>query len=237
MSSALTSAAQRVNPKMLLLAHRGYHAEHPENTLDAFAAALERGADGIETDVRLSCDGHAVLIHDRVMPARSHGLRRSVAELTHHEVEQALGHHVPLLAEALDCFPEAYWNIEIKTPDALAETVRVVKPLTDRIRMLITSFRHDVIARCAESLPLDCGLLLANRPLDLAATMRAFAGTARVRRLVWDFNVLDEVVLWEASAAGWSSLVYGAVTAAEHAQCARLDLAGLITDYPDLVVR
>ncbi|MBI3937750.1 MAG: glycerophosphodiester phosphodiesterase, partial [Betaproteobacteria bacterium] len=42
---------------MLILAHRGYHATVPENTLEAFAAAVELGVDGIETDVRTSRDG------------------------------------------------------------------------------------------------------------------------------------------------------------------------------------
>src|SRR5262249_50053955 len=149
-------------------------------------------------------------IHDRIVPSRSVESRKPVAELTRQEIERELDHHVPLLAEALDCFPDTYWNIEIKSPDALAETVRVLKAQRDRIRMLVTSFRHDVIARCAELLEVDCGLLLASRPLDLAPVL-ASCPNPRVRRLVWDYNVLDETMVWEANAAGWDSLVYGAV--------------------------
>jgi len=218
---------------MLLLAHRGLHAQHPENTLDAFAAALDCGADGVETDVRLTRDGHAVLVHDRVAPAGMAAAPRVVAELTRAELEQALGHPVPLLAEALAAYPDAYWNVEIKTPDALAETVRIVKQFCDRVRLLLSSFRHDVVARCAELLDVDCGLLLAHRPLEVGALVSGFAHLPRVRTLVWDYNVLDEVMVWEANAAGWASFAYGAVTAAEHAYCARLELAGLITDFPD----
>src|SRR5262249_3557646 len=50
---------------MLILGHRGYHATVPENTLEAFAQALALGADGIETDIRLSADELPILFHDR----------------------------------------------------------------------------------------------------------------------------------------------------------------------------
>ena len=45
-------------------AHRGARAHAPENTLEAFALALEMGAGGLESDVWLSADGVAVLDHD-----------------------------------------------------------------------------------------------------------------------------------------------------------------------------
>ena len=46
-------------------AHRGLHygAGFPENSLIAFAAALEKGA-GIECDLRLTADGHIIVFHD-----------------------------------------------------------------------------------------------------------------------------------------------------------------------------
>src|SRR5687767_12638223 len=46
-------------------AHRGLHygAQFPENSLIAFAAALERGA-GIECDLRLTADDQIVVFHD-----------------------------------------------------------------------------------------------------------------------------------------------------------------------------
>nr|XP_036589265.1 glycerophosphoryl diester phosphodiesterase [Colletotrichum truncatum]KAF6801270.1 glycerophosphoryl diester phosphodiesterase [Colletotrichum truncatum] len=46
------------------IAHRGYKALYPENTLLAFRAALEVGAHALETDLHLSKDGVVVLSHD-----------------------------------------------------------------------------------------------------------------------------------------------------------------------------
>jgi glycerophosphoryl diester phosphodiesterase len=53
-----------MNRKPLIIGHRGASAVAPENTLCAFNAAIEVGADGIEFDVQLSRDGVPVVIHD-----------------------------------------------------------------------------------------------------------------------------------------------------------------------------
>src|SRR5689334_18232637 len=44
--------------------HRGDSAHAPENTMRAFDQAREKGADGIELDVRLDRDGNVVVFHD-----------------------------------------------------------------------------------------------------------------------------------------------------------------------------
>ena len=45
------------------IAHRGFKAEYPENTMGAFRGAAEVGSDAIETDIHLSKDGVVVLSH------------------------------------------------------------------------------------------------------------------------------------------------------------------------------
>ena len=216
---------------MLLFAHRGYHAEVPENTMSAFEAAVKLGVDGIETDVRLSGDGLPVIGHDRVTPRK-----RPIADLTRHEIEHAVGHPVPVLAEILDAFPDILWNIEIKNPEAWPVAARVLAQYQGKRRLLVTSFRHDVVMQCAGELEVDCGLLLAHRPLDVTAIIADCAGRPRIKGIVWDYNIVDDGVLRAVSAAGWDNYVYGAVTPAEHRRCVNLNLAGLITDYPPLVL-
>ena len=51
--------------KMMVAAHRGDSDHFPENTMAAFHAALTAGVDMIETDVRMTCDGVLVLMHDK----------------------------------------------------------------------------------------------------------------------------------------------------------------------------
>jgi glycerophosphoryl diester phosphodiesterase len=50
--------------KVVVISHRGEHLRHPENTLAAFQAAIDAGADFFEMDVRTTSDGKFVLLHD-----------------------------------------------------------------------------------------------------------------------------------------------------------------------------
>ena len=48
----------------LLIGHRGTRGRLPENSLEAFQAALEAGLDGVEFDVQRSRDGHLLIYHN-----------------------------------------------------------------------------------------------------------------------------------------------------------------------------
>ena len=69
----------------MIIAHRGASSVAPENTLEAFARALEDGADGIEFDVRLASDSVPMVIHDGSL-RRTAGQKGAVADLTSKEL-------------------------------------------------------------------------------------------------------------------------------------------------------
>jgi glycerophosphoryl diester phosphodiesterase len=60
----LAVASMNLHRQVTVTAHRGASAAAPENTLAAFQAAIDAGADAIEFDVRLSADGAVVVFHD-----------------------------------------------------------------------------------------------------------------------------------------------------------------------------
>jgi glycerophosphoryl diester phosphodiesterase len=68
-----------------VVAHRGASHELPEHTEEAYALAIEQGADGLECDVRLTADGHLVCHHDPTLERTSDGrgrfADRTLAEL------------------------------------------------------------------------------------------------------------------------------------------------------------
>jgi glycerophosphoryl diester phosphodiesterase len=64
----------------LVIAHRGFSARHPENTPEAFEAAIVAGADFIETDIRLSNDGTLFCNHDPHLE-RTRGSDKTIASL------------------------------------------------------------------------------------------------------------------------------------------------------------
>jgi hypothetical protein len=51
----------------VVIVHRGASAFAPENTLEAYAAAMDQGADGCEIDLRRTRDGVIVLFHDDML--------------------------------------------------------------------------------------------------------------------------------------------------------------------------
>jgi len=137
-----------------ILAHRGLALEHPENTLAAFAAALAAGADTIETDARATRDGFAVLCHDPDL-ASFDGSGARVAELPLAGLRAHLrdGSGVPRLAEALDAFPEACFNIDVKSADAVAAVAHDVRAANAERRVLVTSFSGARLRAVARLLP------------------------------------------------------------------------------------
>jgi glycerophosphoryl diester phosphodiesterase len=78
---ATLSAADRI----AVIAHRGEHRAHPENTLPAFQAAIDAGADFFELDVRTTSDGRLVLMHDRTVDRTTNG-GGAVRELTFDQI-------------------------------------------------------------------------------------------------------------------------------------------------------
>lgn len=56
-------------PENGITAHRGDSLRHPQNSLEAFAAANDIGADWIETDVHLTRDGILVISHNATTKA------------------------------------------------------------------------------------------------------------------------------------------------------------------------
>lgn len=95
---------------MELIAHRGFSAVAPENTLSAFSAACRTAAHGIEFDLHLSADGTPVVIHDARLNRTTNGWgrvrRKPLARLKRLDAgswfdRQFAGEPIPTLEEVL----------------------------------------------------------------------------------------------------------------------------------------
>ncbi len=62
-----------MNKKPLIIAHRGASGLAPENTLTAFAKAIEIGVDRIEMDLRQTIDGEVIVLHDKTIVRTTNG--------------------------------------------------------------------------------------------------------------------------------------------------------------------
>jgi glycerophosphoryl diester phosphodiesterase len=121
----------------LVIAHRGGSRESTENTIEAFQRAAKIGADGVETDLRLTRDGVVVIYHDERF-GRVEGLveaqrTRRVADMTYDEISRSTlvavgddsgGRRVPTLADLLSRVRGVLLNIELKRGPRFDELVR-----------------------------------------------------------------------------------------------------------------
>ncbi len=125
-------AERRAGP--ILMVHRGAAAAAGENTLQAYATALDWGADGLEVDVRRTRDGVLVLFHDEHLDRLTHGLG-TIAHLTAGEVlalpprmafGRAAGGTVPGFVQLLDLVRQraALLHLDLKEPGLEEEIMR-----------------------------------------------------------------------------------------------------------------
>lgn len=150
-----------------VVAHRGASREAPENTLAALRRAWELGAESAEIDVRVTADGHVVLMHD-ADTRRTGGRDRPVAEQTLAELreldvgswkdERFRGERVPTLGEALDATPPGRMLfVEIKTSaadaDTLAAAVRAAAPEKRGVVVALQAYDVEALVAVGARLP------------------------------------------------------------------------------------
>lgn len=134
------------SPRPLAFAHRGgaYHPEIEglENTLAAFRHAVALGYTYLETDVHVTSDGVLLAFHDTVLD-RVTDRTGDVATTTYAEVQQALiggSEPVPTLAQLFDAFPEARFNIDLKSDGSVEALAAFIEERGAWDRVLVGSF-------------------------------------------------------------------------------------------------
>jgi glycerophosphoryl diester phosphodiesterase len=176
-----------------VLAHRGLALDAPENTLLAFEKALDVGVTHLETDVHASADGVAMISHDPDL-TRLAGRRTRVAQHTAAELrgmDLGYGQGFCSLADALDAFPGARFNIDIKSADAIAPTVAAIRDAHAVDRVLIGSFSAARRLAVVRQLPGVATSVSARGALTAVAAMRSPGGLATVRRVLRDVHAVQ----------------------------------------------
>ncbi len=148
-------------PSRGLCAHRGAMATHPENTLVAFQAAIDQGAQMIEFDVHLTKDRQLVVIHDPTVNRTTNG-HGAVAEMSLVELRnldaggwmgpQFAGEKIPTLLETLAMMPINIWlNVHLKNDRGIGSLVaqEIVKQQRQHQAFIACTFE---VAREARSI-------------------------------------------------------------------------------------
>lgn len=144
--------------KTLIFAHRGSAGTHPENTMVAFQAAQDIGAEGIELDVQLTKDQIPVIIHDEMINRTTNG-SGWVKDFTYEEIKEFDAGSwfassfkqatIPSLEELLQwaASSDLLLNIELKTgvvryPGIEKIVIDLVKKYHLVDRVILSSFNH-----------------------------------------------------------------------------------------------
>lgn len=137
------------HPSPLPFAHRGGTANGLENTAAAFRRAAAAGYRYFETDVHTTADGVLVAFHDATLDrvTDASGRIRDLPWAAVGEARVAGKEPLPLFADLLDEFPEARWNVDLKTESALLPLLNLIRGKRAWDRVCVSSFTEARLAR------------------------------------------------------------------------------------------
>jgi glycerophosphoryl diester phosphodiesterase len=244
--------AERFRPPWII-AHRGFRAKYPENTLIAFQAALDAGVTMIELDVTHTRDGKLVVMHDKTLDRTTNG-RGPVNGYFLKELKKLdagswfnpafASQHVPELEEVLELVQgRALINIEIKQePDDIprpshaieGQVVELVNQKNAHDTVLISSFDRAVLERI-KLLENPPALALISRDPAESSTI---AFCRRLKIFSWHPNhaILSQEQVNLMHSAGIRVFPYNADTPEEVARMFDMQVDGIISNDPLFVI-
>ncbi len=232
----------------LIIAHRGFSARAPENTLAAFRLALKEQPYAIELDVHLSADGQVIVIHDTTLDRTTHtpGI---IASLPASQIQQANAaalfpahpfEPVPTLRQALDAIPPSTRVlIEIKAVEAALPAVQLLREMGRINQAVILSFAPEALALAHEAQPaLDTALLLSkniieNNPLENARQMLARARALGTSILDLKHTLATPETVREIHTLGGHVWVWTANSPQSMQAAIDAGVDAITTDHPD----
>jgi glycerophosphoryl diester phosphodiesterase len=226
-----------VNGRPLVIAHRGSSGERPENTLPAYALALEQGADMIEIDLHRTRDGAIVIAHDECLPGLPEGREIGDSALADVRAVADGDRRVPTLDEVLDGFGARIpFNLEIKVggrgayPGIEAETLAALGRRGLGATILFSSFDDGVLQRLREADPhARLGVLVSGRAPERWLERCAAVGAEAVH--FWK-GLAGAPAVEAAHRAGLAVYVYTVDEPAEMRSLLDRGCDGLFTNFP-----
>jgi glycerophosphoryl diester phosphodiesterase len=236
---------------VLAFAHRGgaYHPELEglENTLAAFRHAADLGYRYLETDVHVTRDGVLLAFHDSVLD-RVTDRKGEIAGLTLAEVREALvagREAVPTLAELFDAFPDARFNIDLKSEGAVPVLADFLAARQAWDRVLVGSFSGrrtshfraltgGRVPTCATPLEIAAFRLLPSAGLASRLTRRRFEAFQVPHRRA-RIQIVTPGFVRRAHAAGLQVHVWTIDDADEMRELLDRGVDGLFTDRTDIL--
>lgn len=227
----------------IVIGHRGVRREGVvENTLAAFEAAADEGAEAVELDVRVCATGELVVVHDPTLARITADADvRAVADLPWSElsrVDLPGGARVPLLAEVLS-FARARRlavNVEMKRdapsrPAIVRATARLLGGWDPAHGVIVSSFDPPMLAMLAALAPRVPRAVLVHRTsyhlVHAATAIPMGAAAVHLCRTLTRPELVRSLI-----GRGLLVNVWTVNDGSEARDLAALGVAGIITDAP-----
>jgi glycerophosphoryl diester phosphodiesterase len=224
-------------PRPIAIAHRGGAKEACENSPAAFQHAVDLGFPVVETDVRATIDGHALVFHDGTLD-RTTDLAGPVAALPLRRIQRgrlANGEAPMALTEALTQWPHLRLNVDVKSTDAIGPFLAAVADTRAWDRVCAASFSTARLqrlramggARLATSLGTGevARLVVGRLPRTRAVAAQVPPRQGRV-------PLVTEAFVQRAHARGLQVHVWTIDDAPQMEQLLDLGVDGIVTDRP-----
>lgn len=241
--SATLSLVRPAGVPPLAVAHRGYSAVAPENTLAAIEAAIGTGAEFLEVDTHATADGVPVVIHDGTVDRTTDGTG-AVADLTAAAIFDLdagvrfspafAGQRVPTLGQVLDHIGGSGSRLllEVKSGQNTAQVQSIVSEVLNRgmvDEVVLQSFDEQVLRDAREFAPdLARGLLRGLLDSDPVATAKSLDVIA-YNPIATALTIRRKLVI-QLNAAGIAVMPWTVNRAKQWASLADLGVDGIITD-------
>ena len=237
--------------RVVALAHRGFShgQENLENSLAAFAAAVDLGFRYVETDAHGTADGVAVALHDAALD-RTTDATGLVADLPWSLVRRARiggSEPVPRLDDVLGTWPDLRVNIDVKEDSGIGPTAEAIERTGAHDRVCVTSFdarrRRATLARLSRPVATSAGrrevagFLAGARLRSDALARRALRAVDALQVPVAEgrLPVVDAVTVAAAHRAGRAVHVWTINAPGEMGRLLDLGVDGIVTDRADLL--
>jgi glycerophosphoryl diester phosphodiesterase len=238
-----------------IIAHRGFSARAPENTLAAFELGWKHQTDACELDVYLTADGKTAVIHDKDSK-RTTGVNLDVAKSKQADLtaldagswkgKEWANEKIPTLEQALATLPKGKQRffIEVKCgAEIVPELKRILEPMKDRAaQFAIIAFKRDAAAESKKAMPwikvyrLASGKTKDKKPTDLK---QLIAETTADKLDGLDLGMADfpwdETMVKQIRHAGFGLYVWTVNKPADVQRFAKLGVDGITTDDPVMV--
>lgn len=243
-------------PSPVAIAHRGGAEEAPENTIEAFSAAVALGYRYLETDAHVTRDGVVVAFHDPCLDGIA-DRKGAIAALSIAEVEaadagftfspdggrsfpfRARGVRVPRLEDLLVRWPHARVNIDPKDDPCVEPLVELLDRLDAWDRVNVGSFsdrrlhRIRVLSRGRACTSMGPGAVTVARAAALGGRMpRQGADCVQVPIRVGRIRIVTAAFVRAAHRAGLPVHVWTVNDPATMHELLDLGVDGVMTDRP-----